>query len=136
MRSTWLTMIFGAVFFTLVLVHLHAAGSRGEGAGTQGGGEQTTGEWSMYRGDLAATGASPLNQITTGNVGDLAEVWTYSLAAVSEEARGPNSQGTPIVVDGVMYVPAADRVVALDPDTGREIWRHGVTEGRPSRRGV
>ena len=136
MRSTWLTMIFGAVFFTSVLVHLHAAGSRGEGAGTQGGGDQTTGEWSMYRGDLAATGASPLNQITTGNVGDLAEVWTYSLAAVSEEARGPNSQVTPIVVDGVMYVPAADRVVALDPDTGREIWRHGVTEGRPSRRGV
>ena len=71
MRSTWLTMIFGAVFFTLVLVHLHAAGSRGEGAGTQGGGGQTTGEWSMYRGDLAATGASPLNQITTANVGDL-----------------------------------------------------------------
>ena len=35
-----------------------------------------------------------------------------------------------------MYLPAADRVVALDPETGKEIWQHPVTGGAPSRRGV
>jgi quinoprotein glucose dehydrogenase len=35
-----------------------------------------------------------------------------------------------------MYLPAADRVVALDPETGKEIWRHPVSGGAPSRRGV
>ena len=35
-----------------------------------------------------------------------------------------------------MYLPAANRVVALDPETGKEIWQHPVTGGAPSRRGV
>ena len=35
-----------------------------------------------------------------------------------------------------MYVPAGDRVVALDAATGTEKWRHVVTGGTPSRRGV
>ena len=47
-----------------------------------------------------------------------------------------NSQATPIVVDGVMYLPAANRVVALDPETGTRNWRHTVTGAAPSRRGV
>jgi quinoprotein glucose dehydrogenase len=51
-------------------------------------------------------------------------------------AGGPNSQATPIVVNGVMYLPAANRVVALVPETGKEIWRYVLTGGAPSRRGV
>jgi quinoprotein glucose dehydrogenase len=35
-----------------------------------------------------------------------------------------------------MYVPTADRVVALEPETGKEIWQYRVTGGPPSRRGV
>jgi glucose dehydrogenase len=34
-----------------------------------------------------------------------------------------------------MYLPAANRVVALEPETGKAIWQHLVT-GAPSRRGV
>ena len=94
-------------------------------------------DWPMYRRDLAGTGHSPLTQITTDNAANLTEAWTYSVAAeASDGGRGPNSQATPIVVDGVMYLPAADRVVALDPDTGGEIWRHPIVGGAPSRRGV
>jgi quinoprotein glucose dehydrogenase len=47
-----------------------------------------------------------------------------------------NSQATPIVVSGVMYLPTANRVVALDAAAGTEIWQHVVTGGAPSRRGV
>ena len=96
--------------------------------------------WPMYRGDLAGTGYSPLGQITPDNVSTLTAAWSYSLrretADGSDSARGPNSQATPIVVNDVMYLPAADRVVALDPTSGHEIWRRPVTDGAPSRRGV
>ena len=111
------------------------------------GGAQETGaaagaEWPMYRGDPAGTGYSTLAQVTVDNAAHLVRAWTYSLRAATPAAppaggaaaRGPRSQATPIVVDGVMYVPAADRVVALDPATGRELWRHVVAGGAPSRR--
>ena len=68
------------------------------------------GDWLMYRRDAAGTGHSPLAQITTANVSQLARVWTYRLQA--EGAPNVNSQATPIVVAGVMYIPAGDRVVA------------------------
>jgi glucose dehydrogenase len=100
----------------------------------------------MYRHDLAGTGYSPLTQIDTKNVANLSRVWIYSLqsdappAAAAPGGRGGagavNSEVTPIVVNGVMYLPAANRVVALEPETGKEIWRYAVTGGAPSRRGV
>jgi quinoprotein glucose dehydrogenase len=101
-------------------------------------------EWPMYRHDYAGTGYSPLTQINTRNVGNLREVWTYSLqsnaAAPVAPARGGagglNSQATPIVVDGTMYLPGANRVVALDSQTGKERWQRIVADGAPSRRGV
>ena len=103
-----------------------------------------SGDWPMYRHDLAGTGYSPLAQITTSNVGTLSRLWTYSLhseapaagTAPGGPAGNPNSQATPIVVNNVMYLPAADRVVALEPATGREVWRHLVVDGAPARRGV
>ncbi len=90
---------------------------------------QTAGDWPMYRHDQAGTGYSPLTQITPRNVGRLHRSWSYALQA-------NNSQATPIVVAGVMYLPASNRVVALDADTGTEIWQRPVTGGAPSRRGV
>jgi len=105
----------------------------------------TSVDWPMYRGNLAGTGYSPLTQITTDNVADLTGAWTYSLRSApttgadgsgQARPREPNSQVTPIVVGDVMYLPGVDRVVALDPTTGAEIWQHAVEDGAPSRRGV
>lgn len=98
-------------------------------------------DWPSYRGDYAGTGFSPLTQITRANVAGLTQAWTFSLAGDvpapgRAAATGPNSQATPIVVRGVMYLPTADSVVALDADTGREVWRYRFTAGAPSRRGV
>jgi len=95
-------------------------------------------DWPQYRGDFSGTGYSALGQITAANVSSLTEGWRYSLRSdtAAANSRGPSSQATPIVVDGVMYLPAADRVVALNPVTGTEIWRHQLAEGAPSRRGV
>jgi glucose dehydrogenase len=100
------------------------------------------GDWPMYRRDAAGTGHSPLRQIDARNVARLARAWTFSLEGDSPAAGrggvqgGPNSQATPIVIAGRMYLPAADRIVALDGATGRQIWSAPVRGGTPSRRGV
>ncbi len=108
------------------------AGTAAQSSGAAGA------DWPLYRGNLAGTGYSPLTAITPDNVAGLARAWTYDLRRAEPDpaGRGPNSQATPIVVDGVMYLPAADRVVALRPETGEEIWSHPVDGRPPSRRGV
>ena len=103
-------------------------------------------DWPMYRHDYAGTGYSPLTQISARNVSTLTRAWTYRLQSDNPPAPaaggrggaggGVNSQATPIVINGAMYLPAADRIVALQPETGKEIWRSMVTGGTPSRRGV
>lgn len=35
---------------------------------------------------------------------------------------GANPEATPIVVNGLMYFPAGRRVIALDPESGKEVW--------------
>src|SRR5262249_55646528 len=105
--------------------------------------QQASGDWPMYRHDAAGTGYSPLTQIDVKNVARLAQVWTYRLqsdgpapAAGGRGPAAPNSEATPIVVNGVMYLPTANRVVALEPETGKEVWQYRLATGAPSRRGV
>ena len=135
MRSSRMTALAGSA---IVLVTLVKPGS------TQQPGERSSGDWPMYRLNYAGTGYSPLKQINSTNVSTLAAAWTYQLqsdnpapsAGKPEGATRVNSQVTPIVVNGTMYLPAAAGVVALEPETGKERWRHNLTGGAPSRRGV
>ena len=126
--NRWLRVVSGAVLAVAgALAALHA----------QAGTTSKDAEWPMYNRDLAGTRYSPLKQITTGNVATLARAWSYPLGR--DKTAGSLSGGsefTPIVVNGVMYVAASDRVAALEPETGRELWRYQVTNGVPSRRGV
>src|SRR5262245_22835583 len=102
-------------------------------------------DWPMYRHDYAGTGYSPLTQIDTRNAASLNQTWTFSLQSDAPSVAtgggrggggGLNSEATPIVVSGVLYVTAANRVVALESETGKEIWSYRLTGGAPSRRGV
>src|SRR6185437_13965924 len=74
----------------------------------------------------------------TRNVAQLQEAWTYQLAPRGYfNARLLRSdEVTPIVVNGVMYLPAGPNVVAVDADTGKELWSYAVPNGQPSTRGV
>ena len=87
------------------------------------------GDWPMYSHDHAGTRFSALTQIDRANVGTLAEAWKVPVArtaAANDDAPGAagNPQATPIVVDGVMYLPVrGNEVLALAADTGRELWR-------------
>ncbi len=87
------------------------------------------GDWPYYSGDLAGTRFSPLTEIDTGNVGELGLAWSVPVARSAtddDDAPGPsgNPLATPIVVDGIMYLPVrGHEVLALDAATGEEIWR-------------
>lgn len=75
--------------------------------------------WLTYNGQWTEQRFSPLDQVNTGNVGDLRLVWSFS----TESSRG--LEATPIVIDGVMYTTAPWSVVfAVDARTGKEIWRY------------
>ena len=61
---------------------------------------------------------APADQINTANVGQLQPVWKYTIA------QKGYWEITPIVVKGVMYVEDMEgNAIALDPETGREMWR-------------
>jgi quinohemoprotein ethanol dehydrogenase len=75
------------------------------------------GEWLTSGRDRGGTYFSPLREINDGNVARLGFAWQYELGT----NRG--LEGTPIVVDGVMYaVGNWGRVYALDAASGRELW--------------
>jgi quinoprotein glucose dehydrogenase len=83
--------------------------------------------WPLYGGDAAGTRHSPLAQITPANVGRLEVAWVYRTGEI--ERRGPqriaisSTQNTPTIVAGSLIVCTPfNRIVALDPATGRERW--------------
>src|SRR5215467_6834217 len=95
--------------------------------------------WDTYAGDAQGRRYSPLTQINTKNVSTLKLAWQYGVAdatAGSVNAAG-RSQAVPIVVGGVLYTSTTRRtIVALDPATGREIWKYELEKGGAPNRGV
>ena len=110
--------------------------------GEQGKSRSPGTDWPMFNRDLAGTRYSPLTQINTTNVANLKVAWTYKLRPHDGKpltGQSPSEmfqEVTPIVVNGVMYLPAANRVVALEPETGKEIWSYELKDGQASFRGV
>jgi quinoprotein glucose dehydrogenase len=84
-------------------------------------------EWPSYGGDPGGQRYAVLDEITRDNVAQLEEAWTFHTGDVSDgrgEVRsGSAFEGTPILVDGLLvFCTPFDRVVALDPSNGREVW--------------
>ncbi|MSV29069.1 MAG: pyrroloquinoline quinone-dependent dehydrogenase [Bryobacterales bacterium] len=83
-------------------------------------------EWRHYGNDLGGARYSPLTEITKENVGQLKISWEYHHGDISTGAGGTRKSGfeaTPILVDGTLYFPTPfNRIIALDPETGREKW--------------
>ncbi len=97
---------------------------------------QFAADWPNYNRDLAGTRYSPLTQIDLTNVADLREAWSYPLGGRDPAAGSFGSELTPLVAAGVLYATAADRVVALRADSGKELWRFALERGVPSRSGL
>ncbi|MFT3727752.1 MAG: PQQ-dependent dehydrogenase, methanol/ethanol family [Terricaulis sp.] len=81
------------------------------------GADSEPGNWMSHGRTYSEQRFSPLTSINTQNVSQLGLAWTYELHAPRA------AEGTPIVVDGVMYVTSAWSIVyALDATNGRELW--------------
>jgi glucose dehydrogenase len=76
-------------------------------------------EWRTYGGDPGHQRFSGLTQITPANVTQLTKAWEFDT-----KTPGRKWQNTPVVIGGTMYITLQNGgVVALEPETGRELWR-------------
>jgi alcohol dehydrogenase (cytochrome c) len=80
-----------------------------------------TDSWPTYNGDYSGKRFSPLDKVTASNVHGLSLGWMYRIPQGSGNVP---IKGTPVMIDGVIYLTVPDHVWALDARTGREIWHH------------
>lgn len=85
-------------------------------------------DWTAYGGDEGGMRHSAAAEITAENVGGLVQVWTYRtghMSAPHDILRRTKFQATPILVEEKLVLCSPFNVViALDPATGKELWRH------------
>jgi alcohol dehydrogenase (cytochrome c) len=106
--------------------------------------------WPTYSGDYSGKRYSSLNQIDQTTVKRLGLAWAVKLTAGTGGERGygfsrrnggveavvgglgpedgpvvpANIKGTPLMVDGILYVTTPDNAWALDARDGRELWHY------------
>ena len=94
------------------------------------------GDWLNWRRTDNAWGYSPLDQINRQNVSQLQLAWSWAM-----DDTGAN-EATPLVYDGIMYLPNPRGVIqALDAATGDLIWQYRpsaakAAEGSDASRGI
>ena len=81
--------------------------------------------WISYNGDYSGRRFSSLSAINPGNLAGLRAEWVFHARNTSR------LEVTPVVVNGMMLVTAANDAAALDASTGRVVWRHAwpISEG-------
>ena len=111
---------------------------------------QSKNDWPMYGYDAGSSRFSPLTDVNTQNVANLKRAWTYHMAPVVTAApaapttglaarlRQRRTETTPVVVDGVLYMPTPyNRVIALDAISGEKIWEYKIpNNANASTRGI
>jgi quinoprotein glucose dehydrogenase len=111
---------FGVIALALVMLPA--------GAGAQWKAKDT--EWPSYAADLAGTRYRPLDQISAANFNDLEIAWRIKTDNFGNRPEY-KLEGTPLMVNGVLYATAGSRraAIALDAATGELLWVHGEHEG-------
>ena len=90
--------------------------------------------WDSFHGQLNAQKYSPLTQITADNVNKLTKVWEFHTGDVSD-GKGDTPatvwSATPIFANDTLYIGTPfDRLIALDPGTGKEKWHYDTKSSR------
>src|SRR6201988_3270039 len=91
---------------------------------------QTSGgtEWPNYGNDPGGMRYSQVSQINRENVSKLKVAWIFHTGDVSDGSHDRKRSGfeaTPILVDGTLYFTTPfNRVIALDPETGKQRWAY------------
>ena len=87
-------------------------------------------EWPTYGADLANSKYRPLGQIDASNFSKLEVAWRFKTDSLGNRPEF-KLEGTPLMVNGVVYATAGSRraAIALDAATGELLWVHGEHEG-------
>src|SRR5579864_2468156 len=87
-------------------------------------------EWPTYGADLAGSKYRPLDQINASNFSKLEVAWRFKTDSLGNRPEY-KLEGTPLMVNGILYVTAGSRraAIALDAATGELLWVHGEHEG-------
>jgi quinoprotein glucose dehydrogenase len=88
----------------------------------------TGNDWASNNGDPAGTRYSTLKQITPANVSQLTAAWSFDTGTTGLEV-------TPVVVGGLIYIPAGSTIYALEPETAKVVWKQTFPQA-VSRRAV
>ncbi|HEY7800608.1 MAG TPA: PQQ-binding-like beta-propeller repeat protein [Hyphomonadaceae bacterium] len=79
-------------------------------------------EWKYWGGDGGQNRYAPLDQINKASVGRLKVAWRWS-ADTSGDGTSSNYKSTPLLDDGVLYVPWLNHgMAAIDAGTGKTLW--------------
>ncbi len=119
-----------AVVAALTAIAVSAVASASRGVDGQPPAQPAGSDWRSYAGDLRNQHYSPLAQIAGSNFNALEVAWRFKT-----DSLGPRPEfkleGTPLMVNGVLYTTAGTRraVVALDAVTGELRWVHAEYEG-------
>lgn len=91
-------------------------------------------DWPAYGGAPGGGQYSEAQQITRDNVAQLKPLWTFRTGETGEGLARPGKltfESNAILAEGRLYVTTAlNKVFALDPLTGRELWQHDTAPGR------
>ena len=79
--------------------------------------------WPTYNGDYSGKRFSALTKISDKNVKYLSLAWTSAI-------QGAGIKGTPLMVNGTLYVTSPDNVTAVEARTGRELWHYTWVRNR------
>ena len=74
------------------------------------------GDWQTFGRDAGAQRYSTLTDINRRTVAGLQQAWTF-------DTGSRDLQVTPLVIGNMMYVTAGPTVLALEPETGKLIWK-------------
>ena len=84
--------------------------------------EKANTDWISVGGDRGCQRYSPLKQIDQTNVQTLEVAWRFHTGEV-KNGVGRTIECTPLIVNGVMYITTAERIVhALDAKSGITLW--------------
>jgi quinoprotein glucose dehydrogenase len=88
----------------------------------------TNGDWPNYGNDAGGMRYSTLTQINRDTVANLRPAWTFHTGDIADGSNGYKKtafETTPILVDGTLYLTTGfNRVIALDPATGKQRWAY------------
>ncbi|WP_454882498.1 membrane-bound PQQ-dependent dehydrogenase, glucose/quinate/shikimate family [Sphingomonas oryzagri] len=84
------------------------------------------GDWIAYGNDRGGSRWSPLQQITPANAGGLRVAWTFHTGPMPPGAHSAFEANPLKIGERLYFCTGYNDVVALDAETGKQLWRHAA----------